>query len=343
MSKYKDILSLEEASSKKVEVWISTGLLPVDFIIHSSGGGIPAGRIISVEGDFSSGKSTLLAHIFKSCIESGIEAFLCDSENSFTNDFAKRVGVDTSKLWMLKTKEGLPIQIIEDLGKAVHGMCDKIFKKDPDLPVVLGIDSVEALQAESYVKTGKKQIGDRARVLNSFWRDICSLQGKYKNLTMIVINQLRDNIKTSMFDSSPNKVSSGGRALNYYSHVVLQLTKRKSLSEASDNYEPYATIVDVKVTKSKISKPFKRCSLYNSFSRGFNNEISVLYLLADKKILKKQPGKTTSYSCDYFKLEETHIGNEILKIDEIKLSQAGKFLERCTWKNLLKLLIVQDK
>jgi RecA/RadA recombinase len=106
ISSYDGVPSLSEYTFNAVDLFISTTILPLDYLITGSAcGGIPAGRITTIKGEESAGKSTLLAHIFKSCQDLGIACVLCDAENTFDMGFAARVGMDTARLGMLLDKK----------------------------------------------------------------------------------------------------------------------------------------------------------------------------------------------------------------------------------------------
>lgn len=323
------ILSLEEYSANRVDLWIPTGLDPLDLVINAaSGGGIPAGRITVIFGEESSGKSTLLAHIFKSCQDKGIEAIICDAENTFDSNFASRIGVDPAALGVLQ------VGSIEELDKKLHKIVKKFYVgRKKDTPLVIGIDSIEALDVKNYINKRKRIVGDRARTWGPFWRSVSDLQRKYRRLTIIALNQVRTNIQTGFFSSGPSDVLPGGRALGFYSSLAIRLKHRKTLVDQKKNYQAYASVISAKITKSKIGTPFRECLIYNRFSKGFDNPKTVVYFLAANGVLKKEAGRKTVYSCTYFKLN-AKIGGKKRRIDELTLKQAKAFLEKYGWADL---------
>lgn len=322
------VVPLEDYAASKIDLWIPTGLDPLDMIVNPAGGGIPAGRITVIYGEESSGKSTLLAHIFKSCQDLGIEAYLCDAENTFSVDFASRVGLDPAQLGVIQ------VRTIEDLDEFFHKSIAKFYDKNgSDTPLVVGIDSIEALDVENFLKKRKRQVGDRARAWGPFWRSVADLQRQYRHLTIIALNQVRTNIKTSQFEVGPDETAPGGRALRFYASLEIKLKHRKTLTNPNKGYAAYATVVEAKIAKSKIGAPFRKCLIYNRFSKGFDNPRSILFFLAMNDVLKKQPGKTTVWTSEWFSLE-AKIGGRKRSASKITLKQAKAFVKKYTWEAL---------
>lgn len=320
--------SLEEYTANQIDLWISTELDPLDFIINPLGGGIPAGRITVIYGEESSGKSTLLAHIFKSCQRLKIECIICDAENTFDADFASRVGMDPTRLGVLQVRS------IEELDTALHKTVKKFYSKQPkDAPFLVGIDSIEALDVERYIKKRKRMIGDRARTWGPFWRSVSDLQRQFRHFTVVALNQVRSNIQTSVFSSGPQETTPGGRALGFYSSLGIRLKCRKTLTNPKKGYQAYASVIQAKIAKSKIGTPFRQCLIYNKFSKGFDNPKTIIYFLANNGVLKKPPGEKTVYGCGWFSMH-AEIDGKAKKIEKLKLSQARAFLDKFGWEAL---------
>lgn len=78
--------------------FISTDCFSLDSVI---GGGIPKGRIIEFSGAESSCKSTISYHTIAAYQKRGLVCALLDSENAFSPEYAKALGVDVNKLMIL--------------------------------------------------------------------------------------------------------------------------------------------------------------------------------------------------------------------------------------------------
>ena len=109
----------EEEDASMVSDWISTGNSLLDLAISNrKDGGLPVGRIISLEGQESSGKSLVAAHIMASTQRMGGYAAYIDSENAAATEFWKAVGVDIRSLGYVQlfTVEEIFAKIEEIIG-----------------------------------------------------------------------------------------------------------------------------------------------------------------------------------------------------------------------------------
>lgn len=340
----KNVLSLEDYSANVVDLWIPTGIDPIDFIINPASGGIPAGRITQIYGPESAGKSTLLAHIFKSAVEMGIASILFDAENRFDDNFASRVGLDTSKLGMVVDADGFPVQSIESFMKRFYEVVQEFYKDiPPDTPLLVALDSVEALKPESHMqsfktanyKKIKRQVAETARMWGPWYStDLIPLQKKYSKLTFIALNQERTNIQTSFFSNEAKTTTPGGRALKFYSSLDLRIERQKLLTDPTKNYDVYAIVTRVKVTKSSVGMPFEKCFVYNHMKKGFDNARSVMWFLADRGVLGKQAGKATVHSCEHFKVIGKVAGKKLSR-KTLDLASAQKLYDKYGWDALV--------
>ena len=362
--KIKGVIPLEEYSANSVDLWLSTGIDPVDFLVNykQGCGGIPAGRITQIFGPESSGKSTLLAHIIKAALDRDIQTFLFDVENTFDKDFAGRIGLDTKRVGMVVDDSGHPIKSIEDFIQRFHevsvayfeetkeGPDDKKVKiRKPDTPLILALDSIAALDVEDMLqKKGggytkpKRQVANIARTWGPFYSNVLlPLQKKYKNLTFIALNQLRTNIKTSMFSSEPSEVTPGGRAIKYYASLDLRVDRIKGLLNEAKHYAPYAVVTRVKVHKSKVGSPEVSCYVYNGLKRGFDNAKSVMWFLVDNGILRKPAGVPQLYNCEEFTVPDLGDGfhgplaGRKLKVAKLTLGDAQIMYDQYGWDALV--------
>ena len=358
-----ELVSLADYGTNKIHHWISTGIHPLDFIIRPGEGGIPSGKITMIFGEESSGKSTLLAYILKNAQAMAFITLLVDMENTFNEDFASRTGLDPNKLQMLSHKDGKlrrPPDTIEELEDAIVSYLKDLFagkfdpkvngkfvEKDPMTPVIIGIDSLGALQTDARLKEGKKMIGDKANALSTFLPRIAGLQRHYPNFTVVLINQIRDNLDMGMFKKGPDYKIPYGRALKHYTSLHIHLENQVGIyNEVEKKYT--AAIIKAAITKSKVGKPFGRCYVYNRFAKGLDNAKSSLMFLADNGVIKKDDGAKASYRCKSFTVDNLFIDGVqagILKqtkkseeYEKVKLGQANEFFKKYPWKKCTKEL-----
>src|SRR5689334_12905726 len=85
---------------------IRTGL----FVDKLTGiGGIPRGCITEIFGDESIGKSSLCLQIVAAAQKQGLRCLWADVEWSYSANYARQLGVDNSKLHLLRDKFAEPV------------------------------------------------------------------------------------------------------------------------------------------------------------------------------------------------------------------------------------------
>lgn len=214
---------------------VSSGSPYLDWAI---GGGFPLGRSIELYGPFSSGKSLIALRTVAEFQKLGKPIVYLDSENAFSPDFAKLLGVDSNKLIISQVSAG----------EETFNIIDKLLETEVSLIVV---DSVASLvpQYELDEAMEKQTIGLHARMMSKALRKITAKASKNKTLIMF-INQIRE--KPTMY-GNPN-VTTGGRALGFYSSLRIEVTRGEFIEE---DKKPIGQQVKFKITKSKVCPPFR--------------------------------------------------------------------------------------
>ena len=139
---------------------ISTGSLGLDIALGING--VPKGRIVEVYGPESSGKTTLALHMAAQCQKKGGTVVFIDAEHALDVNYAKKLGVQTSKLLVSQP----------DCGEQALEICEALIATNSvDLVV---IDSVAALvpRAEIDGEMGDQQPGLQARLMSKALRKL---------------------------------------------------------------------------------------------------------------------------------------------------------------------------
>ena len=257
---------------------ISTGSLSLDLALEI--GGLPKGRIVEIFGAESSGKTTLALHVVAQAQKNGGEVAFIDAEHALDPVYARALGVDVDALLVSQPDNGeQALEIAEGLVRS--GAVDLIV-----------VDSVAALvpQAELDGHMGEAVVGLHARLMSQAMRKLAGAISK-NNTIAIFINQVREKVGASS-PYGPNEVTTGGRALKFYSSVRLEVKRGESLKTGD---EVYGSHTRVKIAKNKTAAPFRIAEFDIVFGEGISRTGELIDLgLATGAVT--QSG--TWFSCD---------------------------------------------
>ena len=259
--------TFNNSSSFNVDV-IGSGSISLDNILTING--FPKGRIIEIYGNESSGKTTIALQAVKECLASGGKAVYIDVENSLDINYLEAIGIDSEKLLLARPESG----------EQTFNIIDALIKtKMIDLIVV---DSVAALVPEVELKGDvvDQNIGAHARLMSKGLRMIQGIISK-NNVCVIFINQIREKIGI-MFGNP--EVTTGGRALKFFSSIRLEVRKSELLKEGNE-------IIGIKskvtITKNKLGPPLKQTFIDIFFNKGYDFKNEVINFAINYEIIKR--------------------------------------------------------
>lgn len=249
--KYKSNIFTGDDIQSTSEERLSTGSLALDV---ETGGGLPFGRIVEMFGTEGSGKTTMALKIVACAQKLEIPTVWVDLEGALDTEWAALLGVDLSKLIVMKPENG---------GQAA----DMIH-----IPVssggrgVIVFDSVAAIidekEKDKSIEDDSAKVGARATIMS---RLIPAVQAQlnshdaesgWNSWLPIFINQVRDKI--GIVYGNP-ETTPGGRSLPFYASIRIRLSRGEYL-EGEDSVGQKAKIghmIKFKTVKNRTAAPLK--------------------------------------------------------------------------------------
>lgn len=261
----------EDWRSSRIEA-ISTGIPSLDQALEC--GGIPRGRITTIYGRESTGKSLLCETLAINAARKGVGVLYIDYENSIDPVFLGKLGmVDADPITLVR-----PV-VLEDGFEIAHAVMQQ---GETGLIV---FDSVGAMLPRSEVDdSAPTHPASLSRALSvALGRLLPAIMTH--NVAAVFVNHVRANI--SAYPGTPATTMAGGNALKYYTHILLRLFRKSSVKGPEG--EVVELVYAVNVEKNKCGKPFGGAQFRVKVGGGIDVIASLVDSLEERGIIEVGP------------------------------------------------------
>lgn len=220
---------------------IPTGSLSLDV---ETGGGIPVGRITTISGQYSDGKTSIVLKVAANYqrLFPDKDVVWIDAEGAWDKAWSATLGVDPDSVYLVHP----------EYSQQAFDIAEQCITADCGLLVV---DSIAALVPKEEAEASMEdwQVGLAARINNKFIRRThSSLNDKRTNdvpPTVILINQLRENIGYGQPESEP-----GGKGIGFAASVRIKVRKGDLYPKAKSNYDSSGPVPKAQQIKFFVEK-----------------------------------------------------------------------------------------
>lgn len=193
---------------------------------------LPYGRCYLTYGKKSCSKTSFFLYLAKLFQQAGGDVVWIETEKAADLDYARKQGVDLSRLILPKAdtlQEALTIAeaFIKNLPKAYPS---------GDTPVLICLDSIAGAipeyECQSDVTVGEVKVGEHARLMSGFYRRIIHPLAHEKAI-FLALNQLKVAIGKPSFGGEESEAMIGGEAPRFHSTYQFKVERTSDLLKKS--------------------------------------------------------------------------------------------------------------
>ena len=367
-NEFDDLIDLNKVDTK-VKTWFDTGIYALNYSCSKNlFGGIPIGRITSIDGLSGTGKSLILASIMK---DPKIDyTILIESEGGGSSaELYEFAGVDMSKMRMLKantfenyriSKKDTSIEEVSDnkfpktkdtkdflykegVTRIVKKIINTIQFNNVKKNILVILDTLGNLQSVREL-SGTPDMGSRSKAVSTFFRNF-DISFENTNIAFVFANKLYTNIGNQW---DPYKVS-GGVNVEYNPSLNIRLADTSETDDVSDTEMKVekerrksalgSSIKTIKATikKSRFGTELRNCRFIIDFSVGPVKYSGLFGLCKDFGIMERKGSSYTILGLfeDKSFYKKNFIKN-IMENEEENLNKLQTLLEKAETEILLK-------
>jgi recombination protein RecA len=286
----KSVESAELGNESTVKHWADTGNYALNEAISGSfDRGFPFQRVVELFGDPSTGKSLIIYHLLADVQKRGGVAILDDTEDSYTPEFGKQIGIDNNELIKLSSLtveehfEKIFFGWKDSKGKQRPSIVQMILENEPGCLIVVALDSLALLSTrhEQEVKFEKPDM-IKAKQIRAGLR-MCSDVVKSNNILHLISNHTIAKIGVMY---GPKKTTPGGSGVPFQASVRIDLSLRAKIKEG-DTDKVIGVNSEACVVKNKVGAPFRKALLEIEFAKGLIQESGLYESLLAKGLISE--------------------------------------------------------
>lgn len=251
----------------------STGVPSLDSILN---GGVACGRIFSVYGEYSCGKSTfaLQTIAYNQKINPDFMALYIDQESSFDKKYALSLGIDLDRLDIIPSDEAEKnLDLLRTL------LNEGIYN-------IVVLDSTNTLVPQAELTkdiSSNGTIAIVAKLLSLFTRMVLGPLAKTKT-SLICVEQTRDKLGAMAINGVVPQKIGVGKSVGFNCSQRLELKKGKPIEDGDD---VVGTITKAKCVKNKVGKPFAKVEVPMVSGKGFDVEMDKQLFIINSGIVER--------------------------------------------------------
>ncbi|MDE2104403.1 MAG: hypothetical protein KGL39_44605 [Patescibacteria group bacterium] len=261
--------------------WLNTGSRRLNATLGSRELGIPYGKMLELHGWESHGKTLLMTFLMARAQKDGATVGLLDAENAYDPEWAKRMGLDTDRVYLFQPRvgrfsqsrgeSGERLQTAEELCAEVEAWMDNESRKNPGGKVFLGVDSVTAFLPRDEAEAGLENQNMSTKVgLAKFMKQLLrrwTAVALTNNVMMVFINQLM--MRPGVSFGNP-EATAGGNALKFFCAVRAKVHRVKGgrMIKSGAVVGVKAVVTNVKNKAGGASVEGKTCGFKYYFDSG---------------------------------------------------------------------------
>lgn len=279
------IINFTEKQVRKYDT-IPTGSIKIDYQALGIGG-FARSKMYLIKGWQGSNKTTLCGHLAANAQKQGGKVVYIDGEHAVDIQYLENLGVDMKNFILVQPDNfemGMEIAL-------------KLMETGEIVLCIIDSDSSLLPKGLMEAEVGTQTIGKKAKANSETYPKVKLAANKF-NVCVAVTVQYRVN-PGQMFGD--NRVIPGGHSLDYWSDVIIELTKR--LRKEGD--ETSGTETTFKTTKNKTFLPYQEIVFTTLFGVGIDKLDEILELGKELEMWKLRAGivtyNETKYNEDDFK------------------------------------------